>query len=198
MVGKDSRVEHIRIADDDPPCIPGAQAETFRGIPVVGGNFNWDTLRGTVSPAAHQPVQFGLLILGQGLGGKKVKAAGLFVFQQSLETGKVITEAFPGGGGSYHHHVLSLPALLPNLSLVGIYLFYTLPAQGRGDPPVKIPGKRNISPLCGFQKTFHNDMGGKFGTPKDPLQGFGLSHELRLSQNNRGSRDTGMGFEHER
>jgi hypothetical protein len=163
-------VEHIGVADDDPPCVPGGNPEAVRGIAVVGRNLD------RKGAGAYQFPQLGLLILGQGLSGKKIETAGLLILQQSLEAGEVVTQSLSRSGRGHYHHVFTLPRLFPDLRLVGIYLFYTPASQGRPDPSVQIRGKRHKTAFLGRENPRLRDTRGKFGALQDRFQGFALFH----------------------
>ncbi|MBA7611222.1 hypothetical protein ES703_18441 [subsurface metagenome] len=79
MIGQDSGMEHIGVGYHQPALLPDRYAYGAGGVAVVGE----DSYR-QLSAKEHF-IQFGLLVLGQSLGGEEVHRPGIRFLQQALE-----------------------------------------------------------------------------------------------------------------
>jgi hypothetical protein len=117
MVGEKGDMEYIRVAEDEPGLLSNEGSDRGRGIAIVGGDGNGIFRR-------QKLAQGSLLVVSQGLGGKKIKRPGLRIIQQMVQDGQVITEGFAAGGSGDDDRVLAGFNTTPGGGLVGIKAVY--------------------------------------------------------------------------
>ncbi len=112
MVGKDARMEHIRIGDYDVPMSPNRLASILGGIPIVGEGSDG------VSHGIDKLLKFSHLILGERLCWEEVDSLNGWIAQLIVEDGEVITEGFSRSRGRDHHDILSPAHCLESIALM--------------------------------------------------------------------------------
>ena len=113
-------MEHVGIGEDDVPARSYGFSCILRGVAVIGENSDF------FGKSFYRLVQFGSLILGKGLGGKKVDGSFGGILQDGIQYRKVVTEGLSGGGGRDDDDVFSLLEHLIGSALVGVELRETL------------------------------------------------------------------------
>ena len=106
----------------------------------------------------------------------------MFIPQEGLESGKVVTEGFSRGCGGYHHHMAAPPDMLPHFPLVGIDPGNPPFPQGGGDRFFQILRKGHIGPPHSRQKPVFDDIRGKSGIPENLFQFRSVVHVLLYPQ----------------
>jgi len=116
-MGKNSRVQHVGVGQDDVSSGPYGFPCILRGIAVIGedSDFFWEKL--------DCFIEFSSLILGRGaFGGKEVNARAEGFCRMAVQNRKVIAERFSGSCGGDNHGVFSFFEPFPGAMLVGIEL----------------------------------------------------------------------------
>ncbi len=114
MVRQDAAVQHVGIGQHDVGALADGAAGILRRVAIVGERADLGAHR------VHRRLEFVQLILGQRLGGKQVKGAGVGIFNQALENRQVVAKRLAAGSRSDHHDVLAFQAQLERLRLVRI------------------------------------------------------------------------------
>ena len=114
VVGEDAAVQHVGVGDDDvtgqpdgAPCRDGGVAVVGVGLDVGAGQLD-------------QPVELGVLILGEGFGGEEVERPARRILEDRLEDRGVVAERFAAGGGGDDGDVLTAERRLDRFLLVGV------------------------------------------------------------------------------
>ena len=114
VVGEDPGVEHVGVRDDDVPLPADRLAGVVGGVPVVGVGLDVGL------HLADQAVDLVHLVLGEGLGRKKVEGAGLGLFEDLLEDREVVAEGLPARRRGDEDDALPLPDQVHRLRLVAV------------------------------------------------------------------------------
>ena len=141
VIGKDSRVQHVGIRDDDPSLVSGRDADRARRVPVVREDPDRDI------PAEYDLVQLGLLVLGERFRGEQVQGPRIRVLQERLQDGEVVREGLARGRGADEDDAPARAHLVPGSLLVAVDSVDPAGFQGRTDPGVHARGDLDVGPV---------------------------------------------------
>jgi hypothetical protein len=128
--GADTRVDHIRVGDQDRRrVVPELFAQALGGVAVID--------RGHLVHAAGkgQLIKGRELILAQGFQGKQKQSLGAGFRDQVLQDRQGVYQGLAAGRGGGDHQILALPGQVKGPGLVGVQLFYALGFEAFGDLP---------------------------------------------------------------
>ena len=117
MVRQDSRVQHVRVRQDNMSALSDRLARVVRGVAIVGENS-----KAVIEPLG-KVVQLGELVLGQCFGRKQVKSTCVGIFQHCIQHRKVVAECFARRRRGYHDYVPAAVYYFGGGSLVRIQFF---------------------------------------------------------------------------
>ena len=134
VVRQHARVQHVGIGQDDVRAPADGAARVLRRVAVVGEHADLDVRR--ARDLLRQPVEFGELVLRQGLRRKQVQGPRGGIGQDPVHHGDVVAERLPRRGRRRHHHVPAGEGMLDRAGLVGVEPVDAPPGQGRAQPGV--------------------------------------------------------------
>jgi len=156
MVGKYAAVKHVRVGDHDVPGLADGFAGGGRRVPVI--SIGLDRHIGFIDHLA----QLADLVRRKGLRREQIQRPSVFVFQDGLEHGQVITQGLAGGRGRDDADVLALYGGLDRIVLMAVEPV---------DPPSRICRKQpRIQPIrkrrvLGLPRRYSMPMGDAGGKP---------------------------------
>src|SRR5207245_2882114 len=93
VVWQNSRVQHVRIGENDVALFADRFARVGRRVAVIRENAE------AVLQALVQVVKFGELVLRESFRRKKIECAGIGIFENRVQNGQVVAERFSGSRG---------------------------------------------------------------------------------------------------
>src|SRR5271157_1329333 len=126
MVRQDSRVQHVRVGQNDMTALTDRTARVARRVAIVG-----EDAKAVVEPL-REVVQFSELILRESLGGEEVKRARVGVLDDGVQHRQVVAERFARSSWRHHDEVLSGARKFRGNRLMRIELLDSFFAIGRG------------------------------------------------------------------
>ena len=174
MVGKDARMEHIRIGDYDVPLSPNRLPGILRGVPIVGEGSNGCPY------GIDKLLELGHLILRERLCGEEIDSLSGWIAQLVVEYGEVIAEGLSRSRGRDHHDILSAAHCPKGIALMGEEPGYPPLLEGPHQPLVDEIGDVYILTLPSLQSLRMGNAGSNVlrGTP--PLDDLFNGHPQNL------------------
>ena len=148
VMGQNARMQHVRIGDDDMPLPANRLACIIGGIAVVGEGFDVSLQFG------DQAVGFMHLVLGQRLGGKKIKGPCFRLIENALQDRQIVAQRFAAGRGGHQNDILAVPDKAHGLGLMLIEFLHAPRPQNRKKPGI-YPW-RIVFPVTRSGRNFHN------------------------------------------
>jgi hypothetical protein len=124
VMRQDAGMQHVGIADHDVSLGANGLAGVLGGVAIVRKGLD------VFASELNQLVKLFHLILGQGLGGKKIKCAGVGIRYYRVQHGNVVTKRLPRSRRRDHHHILAGQGLPDGFCLVAIELSDAALAEG--------------------------------------------------------------------
>ena len=143
MVGQHPGVKHVGIGDHQPPLFAHRDPDRLGGVSVVG-----EDLEGQPGGDQHL-VELRLLVLGQGLGRKKVHGLGIRFVQEALQDREVVRQGLAGGRRSHDHNVVSPAHLVVGRPLVSEQPLDSAAGQGLPNAGIDLRRKLRVAALPG-------------------------------------------------
>ncbi len=139
MVREDAGVQHVWIGQNDVTFFANGFASVGGRVAVVSENAE------AVFQTPVEVVEFGELVLREGLGGEEVECAGAGIFEDRVQNWHVIAQRFSGGGGRHDDDIFSGVDRFRCGGLVGVQAADAFGGVGGGEFGMH-PG-REVRPL---------------------------------------------------
>ena len=161
VVRQHSGVQHIGIGQHDAGSAANGSACVLRRVAVIGKGANIAARR------PDQPMEFGELIFGQGLGGKQIKGASVGIFEKLVEDGQIVAKRLAAGGRRHQNHVFACPDTFERFGLVAVEARDTALGQDFFQP--RVNRFRQIGKLALASRQAANRRDRRVGLPPQRL-----------------------------
>ena len=101
VMREDAGVQHVRIGQDDVPFFADGSARVGGSVAVISENAE------AIVETLVEIVEFGELVLREGLGGEEVERAAIRIFEGPVQYRQVIAQSFAGGRGRDNDDIFS-------------------------------------------------------------------------------------------
>ena len=164
VVGKDGRMEHVRVRDDDLAGLADGRPDRCRGVPVVAGRRN---LQARVPDQLRELCH---LVLAERLGGEQEQGPGRRILGQRLEHRHRVAERLPGRGRRHDDDVLAGVDSFDGIGLVRVRALDAPFREPRPDPRVQPGGPLAVDGLPCRPDLVVDDAPGERRLLEQPLQ----------------------------
>ena len=169
MVRQDARVHHVGIAEHHVRLAANGAARVRRRIAVVGKDPDLDAR--IARDDLREAVQFGELILREGLGRKQIERPRRRVLQDRVQHRRVVAERFARGGRRDGDDVAPGEHVLERLGLVRVELLDAPRRQRPAQPVVGLLRERRER--CGYGRQAVSRRDDRVGIPPERRPGLG-------------------------